>query len=297
MAIYQTNKHFSTTRRLYKEPPGIEKTSDGGFNKMLSVPSKSEEFSEGGLRLRGYFKKTSENKPLITIITVVFNGVNIIEETIASVINQDYDNLEYIVIDGASEDGTIDIIRKYDDAIDYWVSEQDNGIYDAMNKGIRLASGEWINFINAGDLIIKIDEESLKEKRSTCTSIYLDEEHGEYKQDPLTKLYLTHNTPCHQSIFYKSSEIALYDTSYPIIADFEQMTRICKRALKPLYCSHKVLFAIAGLSSGVKEDKSWAYQYKRVVIIKNNMGFMYGLIGFIHLIRIRVTAFIKNVFK
>ena len=92
------------------------------------------------------------NRPLISIITVVFNCEKYLEETIKSVINQTYDNIEYIIIDGGSSDGTLDIIKKYEDKITYWVSEKDGGIYDAMNKGIELSHGEWINFMNGGDI-------------------------------------------------------------------------------------------------------------------------------------------------
>ncbi|MFT3994036.1 MAG: glycosyltransferase family 2 protein [Dysgonomonas sp.] len=87
----------------------------------------------------------------ISIITVVFNGKDFIENTIKSVIDQTYPNIEYIVIDGNSTDGTVDILKKYDDRITYWVSEPDKGIYDAMNKAIDKATGRWINFMNAGD--------------------------------------------------------------------------------------------------------------------------------------------------
>jgi glycosyltransferase involved in cell wall biosynthesis len=94
------------------------------------------------------------SKPKISIITVVYNGEKYLEETIKSVINQTYDNIEYIIIDGGSSDGTLEIIKKYEDRIDYWVSEQDKGIYDAMNKGIKAFSGDYINFLNAGDSFV-----------------------------------------------------------------------------------------------------------------------------------------------
>lgn len=106
---------------------------------------------EGGLRTRGCIKKNYDKKPLVTVITVVFNGVEQLDVTIQSVISQTYDNFEYIIIDGGSNDGTLEIIRKYEEKIDYWVSERDEGVYDAMNKGIDLAGGSWINFMNAGD--------------------------------------------------------------------------------------------------------------------------------------------------
>lgn len=89
--------------------------------------------------------------PLISVITVSYNAVFSIEQTILSVINQTYPYVEYIVIDGGSTDGTIDVIKQYADRISYWVSEPDKGIYDAMNKGIVKANGEWVNFMNCGD--------------------------------------------------------------------------------------------------------------------------------------------------
>jgi glycosyltransferase involved in cell wall biosynthesis len=89
--------------------------------------------------------------PLVTVITVVRNDKALLARTVKSVLDQTYQNIEYIIIDGASTDGTVDLIKKHEDRIAYWVSEPDTGIYDAMNKGIRLAKGEWINFMNAGD--------------------------------------------------------------------------------------------------------------------------------------------------
>lgn len=107
--------------------------------------------AKGGKQTAGYFKKSYKEKPLISIITVVLNGEKKLDKTIQSVINQSYENLEYIIIDGGSTDKTVDIINNYKDKIDYWVSEKDDGLYDAMNKGIDIATGEWINFMNAGD--------------------------------------------------------------------------------------------------------------------------------------------------
>jgi len=100
---------------------------------------------------------SKETDTLISVVTVSYNAVSTIEQTILSVINQTYPNVEYIIIDGGSTDGTVDIIKKYADKIAYWVSEPDKGIYDAMNKGVVVATGEWINFMNAGDIFTDSD--------------------------------------------------------------------------------------------------------------------------------------------
>lgn len=96
-------------------------------------------------------------KTKITIITAVYNCVDKIEQCISSVVNQTYDNLEYIVIDGGSTDGTVDVIKKYNDKISYWCSEPDKGIYDAWNKGLSHATGDYINFVGSDDAICSKD--------------------------------------------------------------------------------------------------------------------------------------------
>jgi glycosyltransferase involved in cell wall biosynthesis len=93
----------------------------------------------------------NQTPPIVSIITVVFNGEQSIESTIKSVVGQTFDLFEYLVIDGASTDRTVAIIDQYRDRIDYFVSEHDKGIYDAMNKGVAVAKGEWIIFMNSGD--------------------------------------------------------------------------------------------------------------------------------------------------
>jgi glycosyltransferase involved in cell wall biosynthesis len=127
------------------------------FETVLFLPEGEGRKGEGGLRTKGYFKKSHEDKPLISIITVVFNGEKHLEETIQSIINQTYDNVEYIIIDGGSSDGTLDIIKKYEDKISYWVSEPDRGISDAFNKGVSASKGDYLYFLGADDYFLSTD--------------------------------------------------------------------------------------------------------------------------------------------
>lgn len=121
---------------------------DSLLDTMHSTPHKLE----GGLQAKALFnKKSKRDKPLVSIITVVLNGEKYLEQTIHSVLNQTYSNIEYIIIDGGSTDGTLNIIREYEDKIAYWISQNDEGISDALNKGIKLSSGEIIGIIHSDD--------------------------------------------------------------------------------------------------------------------------------------------------
>jgi glycosyltransferase involved in cell wall biosynthesis len=124
------------------------------LEKILFLPSNSQRKHEGGLRRSGIFKHSLSKRPLVSILTAVYNCESSIEKTIVSVLSQDYDNLEFIIIDGGSTDGTVDIIKKYEYAIDYWVSERDEGISDAFNKAVNLAAGDYVNFQGAGDYLL-----------------------------------------------------------------------------------------------------------------------------------------------
>lgn len=112
----------------------------------------SENSHQGGKRL---FSKAlpcpNRTEPLVSIVTVVYNAADCLKETLESVIGQKYRNLEYILVDGGSTDQTLSIIKNYEDFIYYWVSEPDRGLYDAMNKGISLSTGQLIGILNAGD--------------------------------------------------------------------------------------------------------------------------------------------------
>ncbi len=106
---------------------------------------------KGGRRERGQQRSSSPDQPLVSIVTVVFNGAATLERTMQSVFTQSYPNIEYIIVDGGSKDGTVELLRKHEERLDLWVSERDRGIYDAMNKGVALCSGAWVALINADD--------------------------------------------------------------------------------------------------------------------------------------------------
>lgn len=167
------------------------------------------------------------SKPLITIITVCYNASSTIEQTILSVINQTYSNIEYIIIDGNSTDGTVDTIKKYENKISHWISEPDKGIYDAMNKGIKSATGEWINFMNSGDTFYSntILNEIFLNSVFSCDVIYGNTNYiysnGNVikKAGKITsKKYMPFT---HQSSFVKTSLLKSFgfDCQYKICAD------------------------------------------------------------------------------
>jgi len=150
------DERYSTTRMVNSIKPTLNKQSDDIFESSFFLELNKNRLQEGGLRFSGHYK-SSKTQPLLTIITAVFNGKEYLEETILSVLSQTYDNVEFIIIDGGSTDGTLDIIKKYEHAIDYWVSEPDAGISDAFNKGVKLACGDYINFQGDGDGFYAID--------------------------------------------------------------------------------------------------------------------------------------------
>jgi glycosyltransferase involved in cell wall biosynthesis len=179
--------------------------------------------------------------PLVSIITVTYNAQDNLEQTMQSVFVQTYSNIEYIVVDGASKDRTVAIIKKYESQLAFWVSEKDQGIYDAMNKGICMAKGELIGIINAGDYYEPDAVELVVEAylRNKDYAIFhgnmnlLNEDGTLFKRKKpnpdLSQFYqgmsLFHPTLfVHRSV-YKRSENSLYNTDYRIAADFEFILR------------------------------------------------------------------------
>ena len=157
-----------------------------------------------------------QEKPLITIITITYNAADTIENTIKSVIEQTYSNIEYIIIDGGSKDGTVEIIKKYSKKISYWISEPDKGIYNAMNKGINHAHGAWINFMNAGDTFFDkntIDNINFKSLNNQVIKVIYGDTIIKKKGKSFTKKGLPikkiHRCiiGCHQSIFVSTTNV------------------------------------------------------------------------------------------
>ena len=219
------------------------------FDTHLFLPEGEGRKGEGGLRTKGYFKRSYDDKPLVSIITVVFNGEQFLEETIQSVINQTYDNVEYIIIDGGSTDGTLDIIKKYEDYIDYWVSEKDHGIYDAWNKAVCLSLGDWIAFLGADDFYLNDAIENyvslLNQSReihdyisSKVELITTDKQKikiiGNAWRWKVFKKYMNvaHVGSLHNKNYFK--KFGLYETTYKIAADYEMLLRK-KEKLKASY--------------------------------------------------------------
>jgi glycosyltransferase involved in cell wall biosynthesis len=232
------NKNYSTTRRLIHRRPDTEaegakqsETADTGSRTTLFMPEGEGRQGEGGLRSKGYFKRSIENSCLVTVVTVVFNDAKHIEDTIKSVINQTYDNVEYLVIDGGSTDGTLDVFRKYDDQIDYWVSEYDKGIYEAMNKGISLATGGWLNFMNSGDKYFSSDVLMQIFGVSNFGNVDIIYGNNEVRYPNKTRLASAGNISnlwkgsqfCHQSAFIRSDlhKENRYNITNCLAADFE----------------------------------------------------------------------------
>lgn len=184
--------------------------------------------------------KENKKSPLISVITIVFNDVFHIEQTILSVINQSYDSIEYIIIDGESNDGTIDIIRKYKNYYSTLISKKDKGIYDAMNKGISLSHGNWLIFMNSGDIFRDKDtiQRCIFSMKEDNVNYYGDCYYSDFNinyrfRSKLEHKYnfLKHNTFSHQSIFYLRSDLIRcngYNLKYTISADFNLTYRIFK---------------------------------------------------------------------
>lgn len=175
-----------------------------------------------------------------SIITVCKNAEATIENTILSVLNQAYCDYEYIIVDGVSTDKTLDIVNKYRGNIAKIISETDSGLYDAMNKGLNAASGEYLFFLNADDRFIDdnvLANTYIKAKNNKAELLYGDQvfknnKSGEVtvrKHNKLNKIYLLKNTPCQPATFYRSDVFSNYgnfSTNFRLVSDHEWFLRV-----------------------------------------------------------------------
>lgn len=173
---------------------------------------------------------TNKEYPLITIATVTYNAEKTLETTIKNITDQDYPNFEYIIIDGKSTDNTLNIIEKYKNKISKYISEQDKGIYDAMNKALKLANGDFLIFMGADDTFVsnktltEFSQKIKNEDKDLCfygNAIFIKE--NKIYDGEFNKYKITNKNICHQAIFYskKIYKNCNYDLKYKIRADYK----------------------------------------------------------------------------
>ena len=226
--------------------------------------------------------KDKDDETFVSVITVVYNAGNALEETIQSVIAQRGVKKEFIIIDGGSTDGTLDILRKYEKHIDRWISERDRGIYDAMNKGVDLATGRWLNFMNAGDRFAsdQVLSSFMSMVRSEDEFVY-GEALVEYpsfstKFETVGLSQMWKRMPfCHQASFVKTAlaRQLKFDVSYKLSADYDFIYRAYTsgtqfRHIDLIVC----LFDFKHSAS--KENRYLSLRERMNIVRKNDNGFV-----------------------
>jgi glycosyltransferase involved in cell wall biosynthesis len=230
-------------------------------------------------------------KPKVSIITVVFNGEKIIEKTMQSVLAQTYSNIEYIIVDGKSTDNTLQIIEKYKDRISVVISEKDSGLYDAMNKGLQVATGDYVWFMNGGDQINDADVlTNLFSQNIDADIFYSDtnliDESGKYLS-LLSEIghnnapaNLTHKSMqrgmvvCHQSFIAKKNITSPFNLKYKISADIDWVIKCLKKSKK----NYKLDFCLSKfMTGGVSSKNRWRAVRERFVLFNEHFGFARNL--------------------
>lgn len=210
-------------------------------------------------------------KPLVSIVTVTLNSERYLEDAINSVVNQTYPHIEYIVIDGGSTDGTVDIIKRYADYIDAWVSEADKGLYDAMNKGISMAHGELVGILNSDDWYEPdAVEEVVKEynKESDCCLLHGDirfttedgQNIGTLKPEFNRKKMWFQMPVNHPTCFVKKAaydKFGTFNIKYKIAADYDFVLRLFTKGIKARYIDKVLVNMRTGGISVVGEKEAW----------------------------------------
>lgn len=229
----------------------------------------------------------------MSIITVVYNEVRI-EDTIRSIIKHLTPDVEYIVIDGGSIDGTIEVISKYLDKIDCFVSEPDQGIYDAMNKGIALARGKYIYHLNAGDLLLELPIKELNEDDDNVSalSFCVDLGYGKIFRPTNGWMMRLINGLHHQGTIYKNKSNK-YDLSYAIFADFDFNQKMYKNNEKILLIRDRMI--ARHCENGLSHSKKNRFEYYKVIY--SNYGLLCTLLSLIYRSFRGKIVFFKNMLE
>jgi glycosyltransferase involved in cell wall biosynthesis len=268
---------FKSVREVYQEVGSVEqsnmvketkktpKFSDLVCGKYKTYPNLTgKRQAEGGLRLSGNFKNSNGLEPLVSIITVVYNNSTTFERCISSVVNQKYCNIEYIIIDGGSDQATIDIIHKYSDKIDYFVSEPDRGIYNAMNKGLELASGDYISILNSDDWyspdFVSLCVEKALRKGASIVHTYCRHGENEWITPGVNEgIALGHLNIYHGSFLVSQecyNKVGKYSENYRIVSDVLWIRKAFFSGAKfDLIQECLFNFSEGGLSSGSTEKR------------------------------------------
>lgn len=229
--------------------------------------------------------------PTFSVITVCYNAEALIEDTIQSVISQTYHHIEYIIVDGASTDGTLAIVRRYERHITHIVSEPDKGLYDAMNKGIALATGDYLCFLNAGDsfheddtlqqMVHTLHDDELPDVLYGETALVNREGHFLRMRRLSAPEHLTWRSfrqgmlVCHQAFFARRDLVEPYDTRYRFSADFDWCIRVMKKA-HVLHNTH--LTVVDYLSEGLTTQNHKASLKERFRIMAKHYGLISTLL-------------------
>lgn len=212
--------------------------------------------------------------PIISIVTVVYNGAEHLEPTILSVINQTYTNIQYIIIDGGSKDGTTALVKKYEAYLHHWRSEKDNGIYDAMNKGIDVATGDWIIFMNCGDRFASTEILDLLIKKFKSVDVIYGDALVEYptfqkifNKAPLEEMWK--RMPfCHQATFVKTSlmKSLKFNTNHNLSSDYGFIYRVYLNGGSFLYIDEIVCLFDYKLGASIQNSLKSINERKNIVL-------------------------------
>ncbi|MDI9880068.1 glycosyltransferase family 2 protein [Flectobacillus longus] len=247
-----------------------------------------------------------DKNPKISIITATFNSGRTLEKSILSVINQGYSNFEYVIIDGGSKDNTLSIIEKYEDKITYWLSEPDKGIYDAWNKGVKKATGDWILFLGSDDYLTSnclVDYVNFINSHNTQNSLLISSKlelidaQGNYlrtigwawKWSKFQKInMLAHPGALHSKKIFE--KYGLFDTSYKVCGDYELLLRP-GQSLNGLYFNSVSVLMTEG---GASYEPKIFLEHRKACI---KTGKLHPLIANYYFILQFTKTFIKNKFK